>query len=243
MPPAIVPLNSDSEEAMRRSQAARWSPSQNGRGGMDMMHTQSCSDMSNGRLPTPIQPSFAAQVRGQQSEWAGPGPIVKTLNGIVNMGHHQTGFTDDQFVPRAMAVEADWQAIQNNRRLPSPISECDDCMVNSTLNSPGMVLDTGFQECAHSDADAPPLPSPSRAMEHPNAMMDVESRAAAESSDNEEDPSSPSPNRRGHIRSRHTVNNWTWQPGMKKAFSIGYRSDCEKCRLKVPGHFNHIVIS
>ncbi|OIW24679.1 hypothetical protein CONLIGDRAFT_584053 [Coniochaeta ligniaria NRRL 30616] len=53
----------------------------------------------------------------------------------------------------------------------------------------------------------------------------------------------PSPPRKGHSRSRHTVNNWTQQPGMKKSFSIGYRSDCEKCRLKVPGHFNHIIIS
>jgi hypothetical protein len=45
------------------------------------------------------------------------------------------------------------------------------------------------------------------------------------------------------MRSKHTIDSWTWQPGMKKSFSIGYRADCEKCRLKVPGHFNHIVIS
>ncbi|CCF47106.1 hypothetical protein CH063_15626 [Colletotrichum higginsianum] len=56
-------------------------------------------------------------------------------------------------------------------------------------------------------------------------------------------PATPSPGRKGHIRSRHTVNSWTWQPGMKKSLSIGYRADCEKCRLKVPGHFNHIIVS
>ncbi|CRK23673.1 hypothetical protein BN1708_018050, partial [Verticillium longisporum] len=55
-------------------------------------------------------------------------------------------------------------------------------------------------------------------------------------------PATPSPGRsRGHMRSHHTINTWTWQPGMKKSFSIGYRADCEKCRLKVPGHFNHII--
>ena len=27
----------------------------------------------------------------------------------------------------------------------------------------------------------------------------------------------------------------------KKSFSMGFRADCEKCRQKVPGHFNHIV--
>lgn len=250
--PSITPLNSNLDEAVQRCQESQWSHSRNNRIESNMMgvasppQLQSNTDVSNGRLPTPIQPSFAAQVRGQQCEWAGPGPIVKTLNGLVEMGHHQTGFTDDQFVPRAMAVEADWQSIQNYRRLPSPISECEDAMVNSTPSSPTMVLDNGFGECIHCDAEVStlsPQPSPPRVMEHPNAMMDFEARPVLESSENEQDAASSSPTRRGHIRSRHTVNNWTWQPGMKKSFSIGYRSDCEKCRNKVPGHFNHIVIS
>ena len=55
-------------------------------------------------------------------------------------------------------------------------------------------------------------------------------------------PATPSP-RKGHSRSRHTLNSWTIHPGMKKSFSIGYRADCEKCRNKVPGHFNHIIVS
>jgi hypothetical protein len=25
----------------------------------------------------------------------------------------------------------------------------------------------------------------------------------------------------------------------KRGISMGYRPDCEKCRLKVPGHMNH----
>jgi hypothetical protein len=54
---------------------------------------------------------------------------------------------------------------------------------------------------------------------------------------------SPSPGRKGHTRSRHTLNTWSFQPGMTKSFSIGYRADCEKCRNKVPGHFNHIIVS
>lgn len=56
------------------------------------------------------------------------------------------------------------------------------------------------------------------------------------------------PNKRGHQRSKHTVSSWTMGPaanqaGMKRSFSIGYRDDCEKCRMKVPGHFNHIIVS
>lgn len=196
---------------------------------------------ANGRMPTPIQPSFAAQVRGQQGEWAGPGPAVTSLNGVVNMGHHGTGFSDDQCVPRTMATEADWHSLQNNRRLPSPISEGEDSVVcNQAMNSPGMVLDNNFQNQLSTRLENSSLSSP-HAMEHPNAMMDVESSPKA--TETSEDPTTPSPGRRGHIRSRHTINNWTWQPGMKKSLSIGYRADCEKCRLKVPGHFNHIIIS
>lgn len=30
-------------------------------------------------------------------------------------------------------------------------------------------------------------------------------------------------------------------PDVAKRFQMGYREDCEKCRLKVPGHMNHIV--
>lgn len=29
----------------------------------------------------------------------------------------------------------------------------------------------------------------------------------------------------------------------KISFSMGYRADCEKCRMKVPGHYSHIVRS
>lgn len=28
----------------------------------------------------------------------------------------------------------------------------------------------------------------------------------------------------------------------KKGFSMGFRADCEKCRMKVPGHMNHFVL-
>lgn len=201
------------------------------------------SDDVNGRIATPIQPSFAAQVRGQQCEWAGPGPIVSNLNGVVNMGHHQAGFSDDECVPRTVASA--WHAVQNNRRLPSPISEGDDAMSGNPITPTTMEFD------AHCHGNPTPGAeyhgqhidsSPCQEMEHPNAMMDIERHHSAQGADEEGEPTTPSP-RRGHIRSRHTVNNWTWQPGMKKSFSIGYRSDCEKCRLKVPGHFNHIIVS
>ncbi|KAF4122787.1 Conserved hypothetical, protein [Geosmithia morbida] len=171
------------------------------------------------RMPTPIQPSFAAQVRGQHNEWAGNG-----LQHDPSADHHS--------IPRTMTTgDGDWQAVQNNRRLPSPISECDDAMSSSDSNSNS----NSMNGIAHHHA-----------MEHPNAVMDMEGRTPSYQQDPDGtggDPAGPSPERRGHIRHKHTINTWTWQPGMKKSFSVGYRADCEKCRLKVPGHFNHIVIS
>ncbi|KAF7536774.1 hypothetical protein G7Z17_g12987 [Cylindrodendrum hubeiense] len=261
-PSSMTPQNSDSDDQPPQSHFSPWSSSMGMSSqpqqyvDMDMMSmtsqehqnhpadaTNSQSDNANGRMPTPIQPSFAAQVRGQQCEWAGPGPAVTSLNGIVNLGHQQTGFSDEQCVPLNSASSSAWQAVQNNRRLPSPISEGDDSMFSQAIASPGMSFDMGIpiDESAEFEYIAP-QPSPPHAMEHPNAMMDVESESPPQAAD-EEDPTTPSPNRRGHTRSRHTVNNWTWQPGMKKSFSIGYRVDCEKCRLKVPGHFNHIIVS
>lgn len=54
------------------------------------------------------------------------------------------------------------------------------------------------------------------------------------------------PTKKGHTRSKHSLRTWTGMgelggTGAKRTFSMGYRDDCEKCRNKVPGHFNHII--
>ncbi|KAF2167287.1 hypothetical protein M409DRAFT_66288 [Zasmidium cellare ATCC 36951] len=30
-------------------------------------------------------------------------------------------------------------------------------------------------------------------------------------------------------------------PGARRGFSVGFRADCEKCRMRVPGHMNHFI--
>lgn len=53
----------------------------------------------------------------------------------------------------------------------------------------------------------------------------------------------PTP-KKGHTRSKHSLRNWTGfepTPGVVKKFSMGFRADCDKCRMKVPGHFSHII--
>ncbi|PNP60447.1 hypothetical protein THARTR1_00471 [Trichoderma harzianum] len=238
--PSFTPLSSDSDDHILQPNFASW-PYQPAVNSHPYSGGEPNMVMSSGRMPTPVQPHFAAQVRGQQNEWAGPGPVVTTLNGVINLGHHPAGFSDDQSVPRIMSGLEDWQAVQNHRRLPSPISEVEDCVQDQDLGDAGMMIDDNMGVVMDATAALPP--SPTRAMDHPNNMMDIESPPHSHAVDLDGDVPSPSPGRRGHMRSKHTIDSWTWQPGMKKSFSIGYRADCEKCRLKVPGHFNHIVIS
>ncbi|KAG9245623.1 hypothetical protein BJ878DRAFT_541111 [Calycina marina] len=59
------------------------------------------------------------------------------------------------------------------------------------------------------------------------------------------------PTKKGHHRSKHSLRQWNSYsglesngpatPGIKRNFTIGYRADCEKCRIKVPGHNAHII--
>ena len=47
-------------------------------------------------------------------------------------------------------------------------------------------------------------------------------------------------------RNNHTVSAAQASLGIKggkMTLSMGYRADCEKCRMKVPGHYNHVIMS
>ncbi len=216
-----------------------------------------------GRIPTPIHCSFAAQVRG--NNWngggVGHGDALATTPEEPNasaFSHH--GLSSQQAIestiPPAMA---DWSVVQN-RRLPSPISECGAEDSQSSASGGKMALDlassfpsssgnhmshvthehplvVGLPPRASSSmggrSSTPNIPPIGGREATPGLEMDVESCGGT-----------PSP-KKGHTRSKHTLNSWTGglQPGMTRSFSIGYRADCEKCRMKMPGHFNHIIIS
>jgi len=59
--------------------------------------------------------------------------------------------------------------------------------------------------------------------------------------DGQSSPHSPSANRKGHARSRHTLGSPSTVPSISKTLSMGYRTDCDKCRDRVPGHYNHFL--
>ncbi|KAI0105301.1 hypothetical protein GGR51DRAFT_198150 [Nemania sp. FL0031] len=206
-----------------------------------------------GRMPTPIHCTFAAQVRG--NNWGAIPPTNEAGNASMlhnsnTMASSQMYPQQDPSVPRSLDGSTEWSMAQT-RRLPSPISENGGEDVPA---SPSMVLDNCSPVMAQ--LQRPSLPhmthstSPHAMPLHPNirmspqpadtdaAMMDTDGGSPSSA------PATPSPRGKyGHSRSKHTLNNWTLQPGMKKSFSIGYRADCEKCRMKIPGHFNHIIIS
>lgn len=199
------------------------------------------------RMPTPIHCSFAAQVRG--NNWSGAA-------GNVTAPHGYSQTPSDRSIPRSLDhhVIADWNMVQN-RRLPSPISESG----GEELGSPRMVLDSQLRHgMPPRAASAMDFSAPQRTPSSLSTVSDVTGDSSSafpfpghsEGADatchanamDVETPVAPSP-KKGHTRSRHTLNSWTQVPGMKKTFSIGYRADCEKCRQKVPGHFNHIIVS
>lgn len=208
-----------------------------------------------GRIPTPIHCSFAAQVRG--NNWNGgnamhgdalattpeePNAAVFSNNGVADLSALHLNAN------AATPVMADWSVVQN-RRLPSPISECgaEDSQGSGRMAFDLSTLPSGghLSHVTHEHPLVAGLP--------PRASSAMEGRSIREgtpASENQmgnamdvETLGTPSP-KKGHTRSKHTVNSWTGlQPGMTRSFSIGYRADCEKCRMKIPGHFNHIIIS
>lgn len=223
-----------------------------------------------GRMPTPIHATFAAQVRG--NNWGATNQALHAANsamhtgsignnGLANGMNMNCGFAqprtfpkpEDPSVPRSLDNGPEWSMVQN-RRLPSPISESGG---EETPASPGMVLDSCSPALSQLSLQRPSLPHMPHSMNpilvnavHPNIELSHSTEADAGMMDMEEAhspasaPATPSPRTKfGHSRSKHTLNSWTQQGGMVKSFSIGYRADCEKCRLKIPGHFNHIIIS
>ncbi|KAK7931309.1 hypothetical protein PG985_002021 [Apiospora marii] len=285
MAATITPTDSDSEDMQSRSHMSPWVstlPMQQQQHApdssmevdrdMDMMdgtanhldHSagDGYSSSNTGRIPTPINATFAAQVRGnnwtsanqQMNSNFGPEELASHLgNAELGAGPHQAfPSAADPSVPRSLDGSAGWSMIQN-RRLPSPISESGG---EELPASPGMVLDASQQR-----PYLPHMPhstNPAMAALHPNleichetiaeddtGMMDADGDACPEEGSSPSSaPATPSPRSKyGHQRSKHTLNSWTIQPGMKKSFSIGYRADCDKCRQKIPGHFNHIIIS
>ncbi|KAL2265992.1 hypothetical protein VTJ83DRAFT_5344 [Remersonia thermophila] len=210
-----------------------------------------------GRIPTPIQCSFAAQVRGHG--WNGRAAMAGDV--LATTPEEPTGA---RLGPGGMAgaptaAAADWNSLAENRRLPSPISECgpEDSQGGMALDACSLTPSPPSYHGGNGDplnqithehpliAELPARTGSALSRRDSTPGTDRHGRSGSGASSNGGmDVEGMSPPRRGHTRSKHTLNSWTpLQPGMTRTFSIGYRADCEKCRNKQPGHFNHIIIS
>ncbi|KAI1089718.1 hypothetical protein F5B19DRAFT_358761 [Rostrohypoxylon terebratum] len=249
-PASISPTDSDSEDAQYRQHSDL--PMDIDRD-TDMMvdsperhqtgpsHPDFADPNIAGRMPTPIHCTFAAQVRG--NNW---GPMNQAIDAAATEAQPFPTCHDESSVPRSLGGCVEWSMVQT-RRLPSPISESGG---EETPTSPGMILDSRQPQRPylphmphstnlHTMPMHPNIQAVPPTTDNDSSMMDADPGSSPSTA-----PATPSPRGKyGHSRSKHTLNTWTLQPGMKKSFSIGYRADCEKCRMKIPGHFNHIIIS
>ncbi|KAK0615614.1 hypothetical protein B0T17DRAFT_592373 [Bombardia bombarda] len=177
------------------------------------------------------------------------------LTNMMDNGGHESSSSIPRSLDGATANAAqfisNWNMVQT-RRLPSPISESGgEDGSSGSLESPRMVLDSSsssssFQSINNNSQNHHNHNLGRLTHQHPLlSTLPTRSSSAADGMDVESSPTTTTPSpKKGHARSKHTINSWTaLQPGMKRSFSIGYRADCEKCRMKVPGHFNHIIIS
>jgi hypothetical protein len=169
------------------------------------------------RIPTPIAPTFLLP-RGNTS----------------NPSHF----------PHNPSLQA--AAHRGLPNLPSPISE-DITSPSVVMESLSLEADVAMQDTANYEPPQLPLQPPTPPSGH-------ESKCSRSSS----------PVKKGHERMRHSLRAWgsfldgdedggggggggAGPPGLapggagKRGFSMGYRADCERCRMKVPGHFSHVV--
>ncbi|KAA8576853.1 hypothetical protein EYC84_006899 [Monilinia fructicola] len=143
-------------------------------------------------------------------------------------------------------------------RIPTPIhssfSTCPrpDKPLHPTLSEPNLTDEAIIDQFRRGRRLPSPISegemSPSVIVEGINDMqMEVESSFPSPELEKE----IPTPHKKGHTRSKHSLRNWNGSTGdlagnlngvgTKRSFSMGYRADCEKCRNKVPGHFSHII--
>ncbi|KAI9744112.1 MAG: hypothetical protein M1818_002264 [Claussenomyces sp. TS43310] len=121
-------------------------------------------------------------------------------------------------------------------RIPTPINAQFSHSRANVLS-----LDHDMSQCGHGATRDRRLPSPiSEDDASPRFMLEGISGIQMDEDARDEKPLL----KKGHARSKHSLREWTGyphEPGGLKRFSMGYKSDCEKCRLKIPGHFSHVI--
>ncbi|KAL1977613.1 hypothetical protein VTN31DRAFT_472 [Thermomyces dupontii] len=132
------------------------------------------------------------------------------------------GCDGNTFLEAPSKREADWW---RRRRLPSPISEDGDA-----ASSPFPASGSSSSTRPHSPPSAALDTCTRQWLTVPEPDLEPTARQPGSAVDRTPSPAAGSVS---DAVPRRT----------KISFSMGYRADCEKCRLRVPGHYNHIVRS
>lgn len=168
--------------------------------------------------------------------------------------------------PFPSAAESDWW---RRRRLPSPISEGEDslaspadCMTERLQARYGEILQSkpdedlpnasfmGQNQMTNAQRPGPPPQIiTSNADEsgvsrgHLGSYVELSAPPSRRFPAIDTSSSNVPPENAAPVPSRSRSNAFGSSSGGKVGFSMGYRSDCDKCLRKVPGHYSHIIRS
>ncbi|EKD15955.1 uncharacterized protein L3040_003187 [Drepanopeziza brunnea f. sp. 'multigermtubi'] len=227
-PPNITPAHSDSEEVAASAEPRSF-----------FSHYSSPSNtITQDGAPSPFVSSYDTQQSTQSTQMSDAVMYSDDLE-MLDAVHLSPGFHQSDPPPSISG------------RIPTPIHSSFAPFVRSEKVTVNRALDFKDDEgLVDRFRSGRRLPSPiSEGETSPSVIVAGFSgmQMDAESS-SQPDPEKETPTKKGHTRSKHSLRNWTGYGselpgggGMKRSFSMGYRADCEKCRMKVPGHFSHII--
>jgi len=180
---------------------------------------QPANEQFNGsRVSTPIFPSFAASLGGppqlQQQSLSAPASIQTAEESFVQAVTY--------LMPRPKS------GFENDYRLPSPIHEDAMEIADSQLSrlsfhgddGPASTMDLGLD----TSVGVRPAPRVDSAVDA-TAPVPLARKGRARSGAISASPDAPR----------------SWHGLAGRRFFMGYREDCEKCRMKIPGHFAHFL--
>lgn len=181
--------------------------------------------ISGGRTATPIYDHFTVNMRPErmQEEPQTAGTLVSTT--------------------RSQLLQTQESLWWQRRRLPSPISEGGDVVSEHKTETMDTRKDAReFPDKDRSDKKSDWLNLESSmevdGQEQSAPWLTVPRRMTEQSAHSHSSTSELTP-----ATNPAAVGQNLAPTKSKTSFTMGYRADCEKCRLKVPGHYSHIVRS
>jgi len=198
-----------------------------------IFHPDQPNSSISGRIPTPIHSQFSTHARWNPANNTRLPTYAE--DGSSSMDHSKSYNTRED--PRQF------------RRLPSPISEGENSPSVALQGFGEMQMDMG--EDSYSDNYAFSGSSDESKRGFSGSSQELRGESPPTQLPFKLPEILPSPPKKGHCRSKHSLRNWggvaldtntSVAAGVSVTkFSMGYRADCEKCRMKVPGHFSHII--